>query len=316
VEDEVDSLFKLPLGEFVPARNALVAQLKKAGEHAEADAVRAQPKPSVAAWVVNQLYWRYRAAFDRLLEAGDRSREIQSTQRTRGAADVRENLEARREAQAALMRMAADVLRADGYSGARDMLRRVAGTLEALATYGSLPDAPRAGRLTAELQPSGFDLAAGLLPAGGAARPAAAKLSLATGRAAGPKHSQAPKTARSDSRRAREAAVRNEAQRQRLATAAKAAVHDAERALRAARTRVERGRKNLAAAVAHTKKSERLRVQSEKELAKRITDANAAREREREADEECQRTTQSVEAAARALELAREKLAQLDGKRK
>jgi len=55
VEDEIDALFKLPLGEFTPARNALAARLKKAGEQAEADAVKALPKPSVAAWVVNQL---------------------------------------------------------------------------------------------------------------------------------------------------------------------------------------------------------------------------------------------------------------------
>ena len=170
MEDEVDALFKLPLGEFTPARNALAARLKKAGQQAMADAAKAVPKPSVAAWVVNQLYWRHREPFDRLIEAGDRFRQAQSAQQTRNSAGVREHLEARREAQAALVRIAADVLRDGGYGGTRDMLRRVTSTLEALSTYGSLPDAPRAGRLTAELEPPGFDMVAVLLPLSGETR--------------------------------------------------------------------------------------------------------------------------------------------------
>ena len=110
MEDEVDALFKLPLGEFTPARNALAARLKTAGQQAMADAAKAVPKPSVAAWVVNQLYWRHRGSFDRLIEAGDRFRQVQSAPQTRTSAGGREHLEARREAQAALVRIAADVL--------------------------------------------------------------------------------------------------------------------------------------------------------------------------------------------------------------
>ena len=164
MEDEVDALFKLPLGEFTPARNALAARLRKGGHQNLADAAKALPKPSVAAWVVNQLYWQYREPFDRLIKAGDRFRQVQSAPQTRNSGGVRQHLEARREAQAALVRIAADVLREGGYSGTRDMLRRVTSTLEALSTYGSLPDAPRAGRLTAELEPPGFDMVAVLLP--------------------------------------------------------------------------------------------------------------------------------------------------------
>ena len=123
MEDEIDALFKLPLGEFTPARNALAAQFKKAGQQAQADAAKALPKPSVAAWTVNQLYWRHRGPYDRLIEAGDRFRQVQSAQ-TRNPAGVREHLEARREAQAVLVRIAADVLRDGGYSGARDIGRR------------------------------------------------------------------------------------------------------------------------------------------------------------------------------------------------
>jgi hypothetical protein len=79
---EVDALFKLPLGEFTSARNALAAELKKAGRPAEASAVKALVKPSVSAWVVNQLYWRHRGLFDRLVAAGDKMRHAQAAQGT------------------------------------------------------------------------------------------------------------------------------------------------------------------------------------------------------------------------------------------
>ena len=192
MEDDVDALFKLPLGEFTPARNALAGRLKKAGQQAMADAAKAVPKPSVAAWVVNHLYWRHRGSFDRLIEAGDRFRQAQSGQQTRNSAGVREHLEARREAQAALVRIAADVLRDGGYSGTRDMLRRVTSTLEALATYGSLPDAPRAGRLTAELEPPGFDMVAVLLPLTGETRREAVDMPPAATRPVGTAYAPRP----------------------------------------------------------------------------------------------------------------------------
>src|SRR5262245_46377336 len=121
---DVDELFKLPLGEFTAARNALAAQLKKAGRQAEADEVKALPKPSASAWVVNQLYWRFRPDFDRLLDAGERLRNAQAAQLTRGAADVREPVNARRDAIAALLRAAERVLTDGGHGATRDTDRK------------------------------------------------------------------------------------------------------------------------------------------------------------------------------------------------
>src|SRR3954447_22299973 len=146
---EVDELFQLPLGAFTSARNALAAQLKKAGRQAEANEVKALPKPPASAWAVNQLYWRFRPDFARRLAAGERVRAAQAAHLARGAADVREPINARREAVAALLRAAERVLRDGGHGATRDALRRVTSTLEALSVYGSLPDAPRAGRLVA-----------------------------------------------------------------------------------------------------------------------------------------------------------------------
>ena len=70
LNDEVDELFKLPLAEFIGARNALAARLKQSGRANDANLVKTLAKPSVSAWTVNQLYWNHRDAFDRLLAAG------------------------------------------------------------------------------------------------------------------------------------------------------------------------------------------------------------------------------------------------------
>jgi hypothetical protein len=71
----IDALYQLPLTEFTPARNALATRLRKSGKTGESDEVRSLVKPSIPAWAVNQVYWKNRAAFDRLLSAGDRLRK-------------------------------------------------------------------------------------------------------------------------------------------------------------------------------------------------------------------------------------------------
>ena len=77
---DIDALFRLPLGEFTAARNALAAKLKNAQRADEAARVMGLAKPPVSAWAVNQLYWRHREPFERLLAAGDRLRTAQASQ--------------------------------------------------------------------------------------------------------------------------------------------------------------------------------------------------------------------------------------------
>src|SRR5438105_15235149 len=99
---DVDALFQLTLEKFTAARNTLAATLKEAGRDARAAEVKALPKPPLSAWVVNQLFWRHRKAFDALIDAGERFRKAQATQ-LRSApsardADLRTPLDARRDA--------------------------------------------------------------------------------------------------------------------------------------------------------------------------------------------------------------------------
>src|SRR5690348_11159809 len=124
---DVDALFKLSLEEFTTARNALAARLKKEGHQTEASETKALVKPSVSAWVVNQIYWRHRGLFDRLIEAGDRLRRAQG-QLTSDSA--RESVNVRREAVAALTSIAEGLLRGGHYNSSREVLRRVTSTLE------------------------------------------------------------------------------------------------------------------------------------------------------------------------------------------
>src|SRR6185436_8887237 len=79
LEDEVDALFKLPLAEFTGARNNLAARLKREGRANDSNRVKALAKPSLSAWAVNQLHWKHREAFDRLLVTSQRFRQASHT---------------------------------------------------------------------------------------------------------------------------------------------------------------------------------------------------------------------------------------------
>lgn len=49
LNDDVDALFKLPLAEFIDARNTLARQLKQSGRADDANLVKTVAKPSVSA---------------------------------------------------------------------------------------------------------------------------------------------------------------------------------------------------------------------------------------------------------------------------
>src|SRR4051794_34955045 len=81
LEDDIDALFKLPLSEFISARKALATRLKKEGRGDEADRAKALLKPNLSAWTVNQLYWRHREPFNRLMTSGERFRRAQTSKK-------------------------------------------------------------------------------------------------------------------------------------------------------------------------------------------------------------------------------------------
>ena len=165
IEKDLDALFSLPLAEFTAARNTLSSRLKKAGSPDDAEQVKALLKPPLSAWVVNQLYWKHGDAFKELIETGMRLGSAQASQLAGRTADLRGLLAERREMLSNLIRLAETILRDSGHNPTPDIVRRITATLEALSTTSSLPDAPRPGRLTADVDPPGFESLAALIPA-------------------------------------------------------------------------------------------------------------------------------------------------------
>jgi hypothetical protein len=149
VADPVDELFALPLEEFTAARNRLAKE--HGGE------IREIAKPTVPAWVVNQLARRHADLVVRLADAGE-----EQARALKAGAGMREAQAAERKAIAELVGKAREVLELSGRKPTTPVLDRVAATLAAGAQTAAGRRALRAGRLTEELEPAGFEALAGI----------------------------------------------------------------------------------------------------------------------------------------------------------
>lgn len=72
--DELDSLYWVPLKDFIAERTKLTAAAKRRGDDAGAKRISAADKPTTAAWIVNRLVLRDTDTKPRLAELGDRLR--------------------------------------------------------------------------------------------------------------------------------------------------------------------------------------------------------------------------------------------------
>ena len=304
---DIDALFQLPPAEFTAARNTLAGKLKKAGKDEEADRVKALPKPSLPAWAVNQLYWRHRKAFDRLIDAGERFRNAQGAQLSGKNADMRGPLDARREALSELTKLAASVLKQAGHNATPDLTRRVTTTLEALATYGAHPGAPPAGRLTDDIDPPGFEALAALVPQVGRTKRADAEPS----RVIPFQQKREPKIGKKKVSPEEEARRRQEERKAEIA-AAKTALGERERALRDAKKDAEQAEAELKKAAARAKETENEKAEIEKRYEKATAAADDARQEARRVASKAEEAAQAVEDAERALENAKRELEKLN----
>ena len=299
---DIDALFQLPPEKFTAARNDLAARLKSAGKPDEAARVKGLAKPPVSAWVVNQLFWRHKKPFDRLMTAGERLRKAQASQLRGKGGDMREPLEARRQALGELSKEAATLLRESGHAVSPDVMRNVTMTLEALATYATHPSAPRAGQLTADVDAPGFEALAALIPRGGAGkRGDEPSRVIPFARKQAPARSKDPKE-----RKKQEDADR----RARLAAAA-AAFQAAETSLAEARKAAARAEAALRKAATRAKDAERARDAISARYEKLTAEADTAKQDARKVAAEAEDAAQAVEDAERAMEQARKTKAQL-----
>ena len=300
-----DELFRIPLSEFTSARNTLAAKLKKDGDAEESERIKALSKPPVSAWVANQLYWKHRNAFNRLLAAGDEFRKAQAAQLAGKSVDLRGPLDARRETLGELTKLATEVLREAGHPASPDVMRRIMTTLEAVATYGDHPGGPPLGRLTADVDPPGFEALAALVPAGTHHRSAAAK-----GQAPRviPFNQSKPERAARKAADDREDSRRVEQERREQQNEARKALRDAERALTEARRDAERARAQMKEAAARAKTAEKEKASLEARLEKLSAAAEAARQAARQVASRAEEAAQAVDDAERAVLAAREQL--------
>jgi hypothetical protein len=150
----VDQLYQLPLDQFTGARNTLAKELKQ-------PAIKDLEKPSIAAWAVNQLYWKERRTYDRLTATAEQLRAEHRRLLTGKSADIRAVEQTHREAVRAALDSVKRVLHEGGHAATEATLTAVQETLEALPS----DDAP--GRLVKPLKPRGFEALAGLPQASG-----------------------------------------------------------------------------------------------------------------------------------------------------
>lgn len=306
VDAEVDALFQLSPPDFVSARNELAARLKKDGRDDEARHVKALAKPSISAWAVNQVYWRHRGDFERMIATGERFRQAQSSRLAGSGVDIRALLNEQRDVLSGLARLAADILHRASGAAPAGVMRRITASLEALSAYGSLPGAPPAGRLVDDVAPPGFDTLAALVPRMGDATSATISSRVLS-------FQKEPAHAPAGRKGARRDAGDEEQQRKaRLATATRAK-DQAARALADAKKTALKAQAALKQAAARAKDTEKEMVAVEERLTKVASQAHEARQQARRAAVEAESAAQAVDEAERALKKATHELKSIRG---
>jgi hypothetical protein len=240
---EIDALFQRPLSEFTAARNALAASLKAAGRAAQAAAVKALPKPTLSAWTVNQLCWKHRVAFRRLMAAATRLRNAHAAKLAGGRGDLRAATTAHAAALGRLTTRAARVLRDAGHIATPSLTHRIAATLEAHASLERHARGPD-GHLTRDVDPTEFEALALLVPRqGGSHRGTGPSRVIPFRQRPEPRHSKRERTVRTQ----REGEATPSARRK-----------AAERTLRDAKHMVRDARKAAAPATSRSPRKRRL----------------------------------------------------------
>jgi hypothetical protein len=154
LDAQIDELYKLPLDEFTTARNALAKTLSGPDQKDVASLV----KPSVAMWVVNQLYWHDAPTYKALVDASEKLRAAHHAALSGRTVDTRKPGELHATTLEKALARASAIAQKQGVplsDTARDAVRR---------TLAVLPTDESPGRLTREPPPVGFSLLTGIKP--------------------------------------------------------------------------------------------------------------------------------------------------------
>src|SRR5262245_4553773 len=83
IDRDIERLYQLSLSEFTAARDDLAKR-----PDVDRAAIKRLQKPNIAAWVVNQLYWRERERYDALVRAAEKLRASQGAALKGKPADI------------------------------------------------------------------------------------------------------------------------------------------------------------------------------------------------------------------------------------
>jgi hypothetical protein len=159
LEAELDNLYAALPADFTRARNDLAQRLKQAGQVEAAAGVKQLRKPTVPLWAVNQLARQHPDDVRALLDAGERLRAAQQEALRGESQELRAATAEERRILHGLTQRAAELLRETGHSADT---KRIADTLRAAAVDESGRELLQRGRLSEELEASGFGGFAGM----------------------------------------------------------------------------------------------------------------------------------------------------------
>ena len=168
----------------------------------------------------------------------------------KGVSDLQDRLAEQRRAVRALARLGRDILADEGRSASDAIVERIAKTLDAAALDEGARFQLRAGRLTEELEPPGFEALAGMTSARSPSKRAGTAKAKPSGVA---QARQRVQEAQRDVRAREREAVEAEREAERAETAAE----QARRTAKAARERFDSAERGLAEAEAALKKASR-----------------------------------------------------------
>jgi hypothetical protein len=166
--DEVaEELYGLDPGQFTPVRTAREKEARAAGDRDLAAQIKQIRKPSMSAWLANQLIRARRDQLEPLLELGEQLRELQASV---SADQLRQFTQQRHQLVYALAREARGLGHERGVKISDDVARELEQTLHAALGDPQAAAALREGRLTNSLQYAGFGPVEAL-PSNGDAKP-------------------------------------------------------------------------------------------------------------------------------------------------
>ena len=153
VDEAADQLYALSPREFTAARDARAKEAKDAGDKEAAAEIKALRKPTVTAWLANQLVRQHADEVRPLLELGSALREATATL---SGPELRELSRQRNEVVRALVRQARRVAADAGQAVSEDVARGLEETLTAALADPGQAELLLQGRLSVQLEHSGY----------------------------------------------------------------------------------------------------------------------------------------------------------------